>query len=861
MKISFKFLTVFLICNLPIINKFNLPGNHLFSSSSFAKTNIRNQDEIRKKIGNLPGFFIENRGQIDKEVKYYFHGNDFIYFTNSGIVFQKVIFQEEKNDSITPLSTITKTDSALDRRIKKLAYKVEFLGSKAISIEAKNKLPGKVNYFKGNDPSKWYKQIPTYQEIIYPELYSNIDLVYKGIPNGVKYEFLAKPNARPEEIILSYTGVEKLDIDKSGNLVITTKLGETREMKPYSYQNINGKKIEIESKFKIIDLLKAPANIESKPIHHQGVVFEIASYNKRFELVIDPEPVGYSTFLGGNGGDYGEGIAVGKDGCAYVTGATNSSNFPTTQGAYDRISDYKGEVFVTKINYSGTALIYSTFLGGDRSDWGEKIAVDRQDNAYIAGGTYSQNFPTTEGAYDRSFNDQSDHSDIFFSKLNSQGSLTYSTFLGGNSEDHISGLAIYNTGITNLVFLTGFTRSNNFPYTYTYDNRGGLDYFVTKLNPRGLSERDIVYSIVAGGNTFDFGCAISVNRSGFAHVLHESIYDGGASTSFITKFDNGGRVIFSTPTIVQPIEDFQCGLAVDDDGIYAAGGGCPDPQYPYSFGDIEYGGNFDACIIKLNTDGNEVRYFNFIGGQGRESGLGITLDRFSNAYITGYTQSSDFPHFGAINIPYNGGANDAFVTKITNEGSLSFSTCFGGDSYDRAYDIVVEPKQGESVFITGRTSSQNYPTTTGAFDRTYNGGEADAFITKLYHINNGGNLPDLVSVPEGRFYQSPSTMNSGDRVKTKLKIKNIGGRDAGAFVVKIYLSDYIILGDYSRMMQSFTIDGLRVNNERIIQIDFTGRMNTRANKYLIARIDTGEAGEPYVIEINENNNFVVGRIP
>jgi hypothetical protein len=861
MKISSKFLVAFLICISPIISELILPNNQLFNFSTLAGTIFRNQDGSNKKLGNLSGFFIENRGQIDREVKYYFHGSDFIYFTNSGIIFQKVFTQPTKMDSLAPLQKIDEPVSAVDRSYKKLAFKVEFIGSKATSLKARNKLPGNVNYFKGNNPAKWFKQIPTYQEIIYPELYSNIDLVYKGIPNGIKYEFLIKPNAKPGEIILSFTGIEKLEIDKTGNLVIKTKLGETKELKPFSYQIIDGKKIEVDSKFKFIELSKRSTNEADKQKYYHGIIFDVAAYNKNYELVIDPQPIGFSTFLGGNSDDFGNGIALDKDGCAYVTGYTSSSNFPTTPGAIDRTSDYNGEIYVAKLNYSGSALRYSTFIGGDNIDWGEKISVDDGNNAYITGTTYSQNFPTTQNAYDNSYNDLNDGSDIFFCRLNSQGLLTYSTFFGGNSEDHVSGLAVYNTGSTNLVFMTGFTRSDNFPNTYTYGSRGELDYFVTKLNPRGMGERDLLYSTVAGGPDWDYGCAIAVNRSGFAFVLRDSSYQNNSSTSLISQLNNEGKILWSTSTIVKPVEGFRCGLTSDDSGIYATGGGWPDPQYPYSYGNVEFSGDIDVCIIKLNTDGNEFRYFDFIGGQSRESSFGVTLDRFSNAYLSGYTQSTDFPHFGGINIPYNGGGSDALVTKINNDGSLNFSTCFGGSSNEVANDIVIEPKQGEGVYITGYTESQNYPTTIGAYDRSYNSGNYDAFITKLYHINIVGNLPDLTSVPNGRFYQSPMNSNNGDRVKAKLKIKNIGSKDAGAFVVKIYLSGYEKLEENSRMMQSFVVqEGLRVNNEKLILIDFVGRINAKRNKFLIAKIDTGESGEPFVNESNENNNFVAEKI-
>src|SRR3989338_5366351 len=367
-------------------------------------------------------------------------------------------------------------------------------------IIAENKQEGKVNYFIGNDPNKWKTNIPTYQAVVYKEIYKNIDMKFYGNNQQMEYDIIVKPGADPKMVKFSYEGVEGLKVTQEGDLEITLHsssplVGEGNgegakliQKKPYIYQEIDGKRVEVDGEFKILNLTPDPRSLN--PIFSYG--FQVASYNKSYPLVMDPV-LAYSTYLGGRYGDNGYGIAVDTSGNAYITGWTSSADFPTAspiQGSYAG----GGDAFVTKINSSGTALVYSTYLGGSGGDWGNDIAVDTSGNAYITGGTVSTNFPTVsaiQGSYVGNY-------DAFATKINSSGTaLIYSTYLGGSGEDVGFGIAI---DTSRNAYITGYTASTNFPTASAIQgsNAGGSDVFVTKINEPGSS---LVYSTYLGGSS------------------------------------------------------------------------------------------------------------------------------------------------------------------------------------------------------------------------------------------------------------------------------------------------------------------------------------------------------------------------
>jgi hypothetical protein len=558
------------------------------------------------------------------------------------------------------------------------ALALDFLGADPdATLTAKKRLAGKVNYLVGNDPTKWRQELSTHGELLYGGLWPGIDMAVRGEEGKLKYEFHLKPGASVEDVRLAYRGAEGLSVGAGGELLVQTSLGVLKDAAPVSYQLIGGEHVPVESRY----VLEGDG----------GYGFAVGSYDPRYPLVIDPG-LDYSTFLGGTGDDVrgtdddsGGGIAV-RGGNAYVTGLTDSVNFPTTPGAFDRtFNGGESDAFVTKLNRSGSAPIYSTFLGGTGRDFGTAIAVER-GNAYVTGLTFSADYPTTPGAFDPTFNGV----DVFVTKLNATGSTPiYSTFLGGTDGDEGEGIVVRDGN----AYVTGVTISADFPTTpgaFDPTYNGNVDAFVTKLNDSGSA---LIYSTFLGGARDDRGFGIAADGKGRPYVTGST-----ESADFPTTpgaFD---------PTYSGPFEDF---------------------LLP------------DAFVTKLNATGSALVYSTFLGGRrGWDSGVDIAM-RGDNAYVTGFTDrggfttdSTNFPTTpGAFDRTFNGGESDAFVTKLNATGSaLVYSTFLGGRGDEFGNEIAVD-EEGRA-YVTGLTNSGNYPTTPGAFDTTRNG-NGDAFVTKL----------------------------------------------------------------------------------------------------------------------------------
>ena len=329
---------------------------------------------------------------------------------------------------------------------------------------------GTVNYLIGNDPARWHTNLATYGEVVYRDLWPGIDLLFRSEKGQLEYEFLVKAGARVQDIRLAYRGADRLSVDHDGELIVHSKAASITDKRPLSYQLIDGKRVLVASRF----ALKPRANSKT------AYGFAVGHYDLRRALVIDPGLV-YSTFLGGTGDDSGNAIAVDSAGQAYVAGSTYSTDFPTTTGAYDTGYNGSEDAFVTKLNSAGSALVYSTYLGGtsDEPYWSASIAVDCSGNAYVTGTTLSSDFPTTPGAYQTVLKGPSD---AYVVKLNSSGNLVYSTYLGGTSYDaayYGDAIAVDSSG---YAYVTGFTDSTDFPYTpgaYQSSLKGSENAFVT----------------------------------------------------------------------------------------------------------------------------------------------------------------------------------------------------------------------------------------------------------------------------------------------------------------------------------------------------------------------------------------------
>jgi len=495
-------------------------------------------------------------------------------------------------------------------RATQAVLRIRFVGANPKTrVQGQEELPGKANYFIGNAPTKWRTKVPTYAKVRYDDLYPGVDLIYYGTQRQLEYDVVVRPGADPNRIIFGIQGADDLEVDAQGDLVLHTAAGQIRQHKPFVYQEVDGVRKEI------------PGGYVLRDTHQVG--FRVTAYDPSLPLIIDPLLV-YSTYLGGANNDNASAVAVDAAGNAYVTGITASAtNFPTTAGAFQTTLGGGSDAFVTKLNPTGTALIYSTFLGGSDFDTGVGIAVDASGNAYVTGSTASTNFPTTAGAFQTTLAGPGGGSltDAFVTKLNPTGTaLVYSTYLGGRDFDNGEEVAVDAAG---NAYVTGRTSSTDFPTTvaaFQTTSAGGGDAFVTKLNSTGSA---LVYSTFLGGaESSDGGFGIAVDALGNAYVTGLT-----NSTDFPTTAGAFQTTIGSTQS---------------------------------------------AFVTKLNPTGSALVYSSYLGGSSLDQGSGIAVDARANAYVTGVTLSTDFPTTGDAFQTTLGGSTDAFVAK------LSFANTPGG---------------------------------------------------------------------------------------------------------------------------------------------------------------------------------------
>ena len=557
--------------------------------------------------------------------------------------------------------------------------RMELIGATKRKGEPQDELPGKANYFIGKDPKAWRTGVRTFARVLFRDVWPGVDLCYHGEGGELEYDFIVHPGASPGSIRLAFDGAPPKEGER-GELILDGAEGLVSLKAPRTYQE-EGRR-EVASRY---------------AVSGKQVAFHVSSYDAAKSLVIDPV-VNFSTYLGGSAGDSGLGITVDAAGSVYVTGKTNSTNFPT-QGPLQATSGGAGDAFVAKLSASGSSLIYSTYLGGSGDDSGSGIAVDAAGSAYVTGQTSSTNFPT-QGPLQAAFGGAGD---AFVAKLSASGSsLIYSTSLGGSGDDSGYGIAV---DVAGSAYVTGDAYSTNFPTQGPFQVASGggfYDAFAAKLSASGSS---LIYSTYLGGSGGDSGLGIAVDAAGNAYVTGTT-----ASPNFPTR------------------GPFQ----------------------------VASGGVYDAFVAKLSATGSSLVYSSYLGGTGDDSGLGIAVDAAGSAYVTGYTSSTDFPIHGPFQATFGGGA-DAFVVKLSASGSsLIYSTYLGGNGGDYGFAIAVDA--AGSAHVTGSTYATNFPTQ-GPLQPATAGGDGgplayDAFISQISGDEGAQDAGpgDAGGAPGARFY-------------------------------------------------------------------------------------------------------------
>ncbi|MEP7290088.1 MAG: SBBP repeat-containing protein [Chloroflexota bacterium] len=720
-------LSVFILIAALIVNA--TPQQHVQAATqSVATPSTAIPKSAQDAYGKLPTSFIANAGQLDSSVRFEVRSSaGHLFFTPQGVTLALTTGSKSPKPVDDRSLALRHTPTADTTPQTSVTVRLNFDGASPNAIlGGADQQPGIANFFIGNDPAQWHTNVPTFAGVTYHDLYPGIDLTYNGHGGVLKGTYTVAPHADPSLIRWHYDGATATRLDPiSGDLLIDAANGLTlTEQVPEVWQN-------------------GTDGVQHPVVAHYAVAadgtaqFTLGTYDSALPLVIDPGLV-YSTYLGGSDYDVGAGIVVDSSGAAYVTGSTESTNFPTTPGSFQTAFNGVGDVFVVKLNTAGTGLVYSTYLSGG-NDAPSAIAVDSSGSVYVTGHTSSTDFPTTVGAFQTIFGGSND---AFATKLNTTGTaLIYSTFLGGSGEDIGTAIAVNSTG---NAYITGYTYSPTFPTTpgaFQTTFNGVNDVFVVKLNAAGTG---LAYSTFLGGNNIDSSSGIAVDGGGSAYVTgstnsvnfpttagaFQTIYSGGVADVFVAKLNSTGTALVYSTYLGGIQFDGGYAIAVDSSGSAYVMGHTGSTDFPTTVGAFQtiYSGGGDVFVTKLNAAGSNLSYSTYLGSSNYDISIGIAVDSSGSAYVVGTTNSAGFPTTaGAFQTV--SGSYDAFATKLNTTGTaLLYSTFLGGGGDDIGDAIAVD--SSGSVYVMGHTGSTDFPTTVGAFQTIFRGSN-DAFITKL----------------------------------------------------------------------------------------------------------------------------------
>jgi hypothetical protein len=725
-------------------------ASRVAAHSTFANARPR----LLETYGRLPLSFEVNRGQAPSQVDYLARGAGYtLFLTGDGAT---LVLSGAASAQGAPHTAASRSE---------LSMRLAGANSGA-SVGGVGKLPGEANYFLGNNPKLWRTHIPTFGRVAYHNVYPGVDLVYYGHSGQLEYDFVVAPGADLSRIKLALDA--RPHVTTNGDLALAMGPSEVRFQKPVIYQTAaDGSRRYLDGGYVIA----------SGAARDSRVGFRVPAYDRSRPLVIDPTftystylggtgtdsalgiavdsagdvyvtgqtsstnfPVKgpeqgtsgggttdafvteisadglsilYSTYLGGSGNDVGAAIAIDVTGSAYVTGNTNSTNFPVTTGAKQTTNGGLIDAFVTKLNAGGASLNYSTYSGGSQNDYGNAIAVDSAGEAYVAGETNSNNFIATKGAF-QAVNGQG--GDAFFMVLDPSGTApaVYATFLGGSGADAAEGIALSPSCVPSPpttycdAYITGQTSSLNFPVSSTAFQKspaGGTDAFVAEINPAASGTASLIYSTYFGGTGNDIAYGVAVDATGDA-------YFAGSTTS--------------------------------------------SSKFPVSSGAYQsaLSGTQDAFVAELDAGGSTLAYSTYLGGSGVDSAAAIAIDTTGDAFVTGNTTSTNFVPASVEAVALQStcattsGAlcDDAFVAAVGPGGTfLTFASYLGGGLHDAGNAIAVDAN--DNVYVAGATLSTDFPSTAGVFQpacaTSTTGACGNAFIAEI-----GPTAPDVQLTPQ-----------------------------------------------------------------------------------------------------------------
>src|SRR6267143_1982763 len=724
-----------------VVNRMHHPGERLSAvpASTSSKVPRSNADSVVvEAYGKLPLRFEENQGQTNSEVRYVSHGSGYELFLTpqDAVLALRSPAPQAKSAPNRIVALRESRNARFAERSSAVGIHLEGANS-APRITGVDRLPGKTNYFIGNDPKKWHTDVPSYARVKYADIYPGVDLVFYGNQGRLEYDFEVAPGASPKAIRLNLEGAQKVRLNSQGDLELSVPGGEVVLQKPVVYQKVKGERHEIAGSYAVTK-------------RHQ-VAFNVADYDRSEPLILDPV-LNYSTYLGGSLGtttnpagtgiDQGWAIAVDAAGNAYGAGLTYSTDFPTPSAANGLkkgplVSSPGGAAFVSEINPTGTALLYSSYIAGTAPAPAEialGIAVDSTGKIYLTGQTGTSDFPTngTIAALKPGPN-TGNLGTSFITKLdpaqNGTAGLVYSTYLGG-SDANIAATGFGDIGFgvavdtANNAYIVGTTVSSDFPTTsnafqknapLAITNAKKSTAFVSRIDTTSGANPQLVYSSYLGGEVSEFGLAVALGPNKVAYVT-------GSTTSL------------AFPTF---------------------------PAGAFQTTGHTSGNAFISLIDTGKVGSTSLQYSTYVGGSADTSGKGIAVDAQGNAYLGGKTSALDFPvTVGALQPANPGGASSGFIFKLNPGGNGTsdriYATYFGGSggggaNQDQIHAIALDGSTLPNVFVTGETfSAAKFPIfPAGAFQTSLKG-TSDAFVAKITPI------PTLVESPA-----AGSTLNFG----------------------------------------------------------------------------------------------------
>jgi hypothetical protein len=800
-------------------------------------------------------FFEKNIGQTNSDVLYLYPsvGYRLMLFSNEAVI---AIRMPRSNQSrIDDPASFKKINRQKESK-KETRIKMQFLGAnKSPRIDGKGELTGKSHYFIGKNQEAWLRNVLHYDNVLYEDIYPDVDLIFYSNENKLEYDFIVNPKADPGNIRFTFGGIDRMSIDSAGDLILFFGEEELRLHRPKLHQLIGGHKVNV---------------IGDYIIHDDIVGFQVAAYDHSVPLVIDPV-LSYSTFIGDAGYDEGEDIVVDADKNAYVVGATDALNIFGTS-----------DILVLKFDSSGQ-LIFSLVMGGASEDTGNGIAVDSSGNIYLTGTTGSDDFPTTPGVIQTSKVSGSADA-AFAAKINSAGSeIVYSTFLSGGpqtwdgsrngfpvaaSYTNSFGIAVDPSG---NAYIAGYTQSPTFPVTpaalqTTYGGAG--DAFVAKLNS---DASQLIYSTYLGGSGIDEAYAITSDADGNVYVAGQTNSVGtysdndfplmnayqstqkGVSDGFVAKLNpTGSALVFSTFLGGSSSLDGIYGLAIDNQRNIYVTGQTKSPNWPGAqnpdFSITTFG---DGFVTKLSPTGDSIIYSLYLGGRSFDYGTDIAVDITGNAYVIGVTLSPDFPVTEDAYQEIKPGNDDFFITKIDSNGVIVYSTFLGGFYNDAGRGIAVASPT--EIYVTGYATSSEFPTANAV--QSQKGGYFDAIIAKIdlaapiYKLSVVKNGDDNLNIFTIR--SDPPGIVCGEYCTASNPYSLIGGRcndgcthyfDAGAQVKFLVDPDlkYFIGWNYTL---SGTENGMvTIDQERNVSVTFIRSYGLNINISGTGKVTSDPAG-------------------